>query len=108
MDERQEREKLLYITSHVVDRDENRARNREIKGLRPLLEEEQPQPDMHIVRYDVNMSEAMISYLRQFPVVLRHQGLVNMNLSRCKCGSSDKLKSWVARTRVNDLMARDH
>jgi hypothetical protein len=60
MDERQEKEKLLYITSHVVDRDENRARNREIKGLRPLLEGEQPQPEMHIVRYGGNMSEKLI------------------------------------------------
>jgi len=34
--------------------------------------------------------------LCQFSVVLRHQGLVNMNLSRCKCRSSNKLKSWVA------------
>ena len=98
--------KLVYITSHVVDRDESKARNKGITGHRPLLEGEQPQPAMYIVRYD-NVGEMMISYLRQFPVVLLHQGRVNLNLSRCKCGGSDKLKSWVAEILINNLMVRD-
>jgi hypothetical protein len=34
--------------------------------------------------------------LRQFLVVLLHQGCVDLNLSRRKCRGSDKLESWVA------------
>ncbi len=61
MDERQkEKEKLLYKTSHVVDRDESSARNRGITGHRPLLEGEQPQPEKHVVRYDGSKVETMI------------------------------------------------
>lgn len=46
------------------------------------------------------------SYCSQLLIVFLHQDRINANLSRCKCGSGDKVESGVAETMVNRRNAK--
>jgi hypothetical protein len=83
------------------------VRKGKITSHRLLPEGEQPLPTSKQSADRFGQKDKYDLYLCQFQIVFLHQERVNADLSRCKCRSSDKVKSGVAENTIDSWNAEN-